>query len=460
MKVNQIIQEYRRDVTLQNLGDRLLTRLGQEKLSTIPDEFDGANMLIHYAQDPESLGNGKRFSVVGQFPTVTPANVQEVLQQNRQAILDKILEYFEARDPTKTKTYVPWMLRSWINEPKGRMEDMNRGDLLSLYQAAKNRNVIRPEHKDINKFKTYGEFENTIRSSYSEEDLLSDAERKQREQAAKGAAKEVYEDPTVRVIQPEDEAAACYYGQGTQWCTAATRGNNMFNRYNQNGPMYILIPKNPEYEGEKYQIHLASAQFMDEQDSPVYMETLMGRFPGFFKELKTLDPENADDIVAFADTKTLKRLADQIMEMAEEKMWDTIYDWESQDDYWDQYRAEEAKKRGYVDDNGDIDWDRVHEDDDLNDYTEYNDDAAYFVRDVDRVRKMSGDDWQQWIIDVQNEHDQEGLAKVSDFEYAVAHALDEESDGSAMYNLANWIRTKLKISKDGGEWQVKRMPAD
>jgi len=94
MKVNQIIQEYRRDVTQQNMGDKLLTRLGQEKLSTIPDEFDGANMLIHYAQDPESLGNGKRFSVVGQFPTVTPENVQEVLQQLRQPILDKILEYF------------------------------------------------------------------------------------------------------------------------------------------------------------------------------------------------------------------------------------------------------------------------------------------------------------------------------------------------------------------------------
>jgi hypothetical protein len=141
-------------------------------------------------------------------------------------------------------------------------------------------------------------------------------------------------------------------------------------------------------------------------------------------------------------------------------MWDTVYDWESQDEYWNQYRAEEAKKRGYVDDNGDIDWDRVHEDDDLNDYTEYNDDAAYFVRDVNRVREMSGDDWQQYIIDVQNEHDQEGLAKISDFENAVAYALDQESESSAMYNLSKWIRTKLMVRKDGGEWMVKRMPAD
>ena len=460
MKINQIIQEYRRDVTLQNMGDRLLTRLGQEKPSTIPAELDGANMLIYYAQDPESLGNGKRFSVLDQFPTVTPANVQEVLQQLRQPILDKILEYFEARDPTKTKTYVPWLLRSWVNEPKGRMEDMNRGDLLGLYQSAKNRNIIRPEHRDINKFKTYGEFENTIRSSYSEEDLMSDAERKQREQAAKGQAEQVYEDPTVRVIHPQDEAAACYYGQGTQWCTAATRGNNMFDRYNRNGPMFIFIPKNPQYEGEKYQVHLSSGQLMNEQDSEVTPDELRERFPNFSEIIKKLDPENADSIVEFADPKLLKRLADEILDYANEKMWDIIYDWESEDDYWRDYQAKEAKKKGYVDSEGNVDWDQVHEDDDLNDYLAWNYDANDFVGDVRSFNDWSGNQWKTFVIDVQNDYDQSGFAKMDDFEYAVAEALDEKSSMNSMKSITDYIKTRTRVFKDNGEWKVELMKSD
>lgn len=460
MKINQIIQEYRRDVTLQNLGDKLLDRLAVEKPSSIPDVLDGASMLINYAKDPSMLGRGKSFTVLGQFPTVTPENVNQVLQQYRQPILDKILEYFEARDPTKTKTYVPWLLRSWVNEPKGRMEDVNRNDLLSIYQSAKNRNIIRPEHRDINKFKTYGQFENTIRSSYSEEDLMSDAERKQREQAAKGQAEQVYEDPTVRVIHPQDEAAACYYGQGTQWCTAATRGNNMFDRYNRNGPMFIFIPKNPQYEGEKYQVHMASEQLMNEQDSEVTPDELRERFPNFSEIIKKLDPENADNIVEFADPKILKRLADEILDYANEKMWEIIYDWETEDDYWRDYQAKEAKKKGYVDSEGNVDWDRVHEDDDLNDYLAWNYDANDFVGEVRSFSEWSGNQWKDFIINVQNDYDQSGFAKMDDFEYAVAEALDEESSMNSMKSITDYIKTRTRVFKNNGEWKVELMKSD
>ena len=66
------------------------------------------------------------------------------------------------------------------------------------------------------------------------------------------------------IIVPHTEEASCYYGKGTQWCTAANNGNNMFEYYNDNGNLYININK---LTHEKYQFHFETDSFMDETDS-------------------------------------------------------------------------------------------------------------------------------------------------------------------------------------------------
>jgi hypothetical protein len=88
----------------------------------------------------------------------------------------------------------------------------------------------------------------------------------------------VYQDAQLRIIRPDNEAAACYYGQGTKWCTAA-KNHNMFDTYNKQGSMYIVMPRQPAHGGEKYQFHFPSAQFMNEQDRPVNVAQLLARFP-------------------------------------------------------------------------------------------------------------------------------------------------------------------------------------
>ena len=39
------------------------------------------------------------------------------------------------------------------------------------------------------------------------------------------------------------KTAACYLGQGTQWCTAATRSTNYFDEYDAKGPLLIFHMK-------------------------------------------------------------------------------------------------------------------------------------------------------------------------------------------------------------------------
>lgn len=129
----------------------------------------------------------------------------------------------------------------------------------------------------------------------------------------RGVYNEVYKDDSVRVIVPRDERAACFWGRGTRWCTAATRGSNYFNNYNQQGPLYILLPTKRIRPGEKYQIHIPSGQFMNEDDTPVDITNLAQNvFPQFFAWLVEHDPA-ARGLVAFTNDETLTTI------------WKTIY---------------------------------------------------------------------------------------------------------------------------------------
>ena len=95
--------------------------------------------------------------------------------------------------------------------------DMNQDNLLWIHYKGKQK--LRPEHRDINNFKSYAAFETTMLDPtlYDLEELVKDPEK-----VDKGQSKEVYQDTDVRIIVPYDQIAACYYGQATKWCTAYT----------------------------------------------------------------------------------------------------------------------------------------------------------------------------------------------------------------------------------------------
>ena len=90
-----------------------------------------------------------------------------------------------------------------------------------------------------------------------------------------------YEDNEIKIYNPQTEKESCYYGKGTKWCTAGNRGN-YFNQYNNNGPLYIIIPKHAKYAGEKYQYHqydLSEKECMNELDNPIEIDTLLKMYP-------------------------------------------------------------------------------------------------------------------------------------------------------------------------------------
>lgn len=167
--------------------------------------------------------------------------------------------------------------------------------LLNLYQkgALKNEDLYKAKEylstfvkfnakinqKDINKYSTLPELYKTIEpfiSNPEQSTSKSDEVRKIKEGSQK-----VYEDAKWLVIVPHTQEASCYYGKGTQWCTAADVSDNMFDYYNEKGNLYINILKGTN---TKYQFHFETNSFMDEHDD--YIPHPVTQSIGLTKELQ------------------------------------------------------------------------------------------------------------------------------------------------------------------------------
>ena len=228
MRYREFLFEYNRDITKKNFGDKLVMALKRE-----------------FPRDD----NWKIISDEGV----------------KRALIDSYIESFENADPTPNKEYVQWMVRKFV-DPKNmvKYEDY-MGQLpayLKKFHKLKQRRMLEYPRSDINKYEDVPNFMNVI-------DEYPDPERQESGKELKGNATEFYEDNDLRIIVPQDQNAACYYGRGTRWCTAATVGQNFFNSYSARGPLYIIIPKRPEHNGEKYQFSFAADQFMDESDDTI-----------------------------------------------------------------------------------------------------------------------------------------------------------------------------------------------
>jgi hypothetical protein len=231
MKITQIILEYNRQTTATNYGAKLIAAANKDR----------------------------RYREIQQLQQ---ADVDE-------RYLDDILNRLESADPTKNKEYTQ-ALANLYSKGGLNMEDVTStlSDYLVKFHKLKNKKMIPSPRNDFMGYTNIGDF-------YSVVDEYPDVQAGQQD---RGDAKEVYKDADLRIIKPADQTAACYYGQGTRWCTAA-QNNNMFNTYAKKGELYIIIPTKPAHAGEKYQFHFETKQFMDEKDHRANLSELRQRYP-------------------------------------------------------------------------------------------------------------------------------------------------------------------------------------
>ena len=273
--------EYKRDITATNLGTQLINAIAE----TLGSPFGGTAAKLK--------------EIIPGIEISSRPDDDEVMWivNELNTYVSNLLKYFEDADPTPNKQYTEWIVRRYIDGGIRYLEDVDStvAENLAIYHELKTRRMIPPELMDINKFKGKAmmHFFRKVYNIYRE---LPDQVEK-----AKGNAKEFYDDADIRIVVPADKTAACYYGQGTQWCTASTKATNYFDHYNSQGPLYIIIPKKPEHEGEKYQLHFGTDFYANENDSGVPLKKLINRWPQLhkvFHEEYTNAWNDSDDMTA------------------------------------------------------------------------------------------------------------------------------------------------------------------
>jgi Leucine-rich repeat (LRR) protein len=220
----------------------------------------------------------KQFINLDELPEITLTTTIDDLKLNPTLNL-----IFEKINELSRKDIIDEVCAIYLN---GKLGNPNSLENIGRYKDANEILVkLRKSKKDIQaSFKSLEELENYVNSEPIQ-NIIKEIDTKKEKKTAiteeQKRIKELGEDDVeiilsngdVTVYHPTTEAGAIFYGRGTRWCTAA-KNNNMFNQYNEEGPMYIIQNNkvNQHINNKKFQIHLESNQLMNPKDESVKVE--------------------------------------------------------------------------------------------------------------------------------------------------------------------------------------------
>jgi Domain of unknown function (DUF4116) len=240
---------------------------------------------------------------------VKTATSLEVAEREAQLSHRDIVLHFAQSDPTDGKSRTQWLIQTYIADTHFKLEDLGRAHAaLTAFERFKHR--LPREQRELSRLKSLQALEALVdpfvkaeAKARLERDLSSATGREKRRleewkardesivipsdfsdfelksRSSRGEGKGL---PTIAV--PMTEFAACWWGRGTRWCTAAAK-NNAFTQYHKDAPLIIIVCPMTcgQRDGEKFQMHVQSDtfQFMDNTDTQVNEETIRERWIEF-----------------------------------------------------------------------------------------------------------------------------------------------------------------------------------
>jgi hypothetical protein len=269
-----LLVEDRFDYFWERNRDRFINRISQDHNAFTDDAYLHTTAIDW--QKLKLLRYSKRLTTRARIATVR-TEFQDHLKQGVRARLQQV-------DPTGK--YWMWILTKYLSGGIRRWEDVEFRvhDALETFNTLKTRGDLRRfnHSSDVNDYDTLADLDRLHNMMYAQ--MTNQArDRDTKDDADNLLAKdeiEKMEDDEWTVIMPKTKLAAAYWGSHS-WCTSWPQ-SNYFERYTSQGPLYILVPKNRAYDKEKYQIHVASNQLMDETDTPVSRTELL------FPQMKTV----------------------------------------------------------------------------------------------------------------------------------------------------------------------------
>jgi hypothetical protein len=197
---------------------------------------------------------------------------------------------------------------------------------------------------------------------------------------------------------------------------------------------------------------------MDEGDSPIDLADLvLTRFPSLEEFFKKQEPSMASFIM-FADDKTLEGLWHLVGEYANDFTNEIYSEWEANDDGFHRWQMEYAEEKGYMTADGDVDWDKVHDDEHFG-YDQYNDDAQRMLGDVYEISQWKYFEIREFAQRMDETGDTEGTPTLTDLDEMFAAAVESEVSNYAdliaeHIHAKIWVRTNFngaeQYKRDGG----------
>ena len=204
---------------------------------------------------------------------------------------DELLARFRAADPSRNAVCLPWLLRTYAAGGY-RLEDLSKAhDTLAAFARLRgllpNMATIDGETRNPRKLGShltlaslwsviapFVEAERLAQQDCSGEHADTDKER------ALSHSRVIHRSARMVIAVPMTEEASCWWGQGTQWCTAA-RKNNAFEQYYKKAPLIVVcLRKVGDLPARKLQlyVHAGDMQFMDQNDAEVSPELVSERW--------------------------------------------------------------------------------------------------------------------------------------------------------------------------------------
>jgi hypothetical protein len=213
-------------------------------------------------------------------------SIDDVYNKYYQSLDRDVFNAATAADPTsynqgkvvKVGNFVKWILKLYSNNAWKPGDSYETKDLLTKFIKYKSKLPI--EKRDINRF-------NSVSELYSVIQTLEGQGVKSQKDVKKEGVEVVYEDSEWKIVIPHTKEASCIYGANTRWCTAG-REDNMFNYYNDKGPLYININK---VTGDKYQFHFETNSYMDAEDEKISPRKI-GLSEGVIEYYKSIGKES------------------------------------------------------------------------------------------------------------------------------------------------------------------------
>jgi hypothetical protein len=214
-------------------------------------------------------------------------------------------------DPTPNKEYVQWILTMYTRVLKDReprtsfdsAENIMGGfaylffenlykvsDALKIFHKIKNTKLLNADQRDIYTYKSIDHFVEVVFSinidapTEINHDILN---VKEWEQLNARTASVVHQDDDWIIVHTATKEANVVFGEHTMWCTAGNRYGSMFDSYNKQGKLFVLvknklgvsshIKSNPE---NRLQFHFESDQFMNALDRSIDVVKFFREYAG------------------------------------------------------------------------------------------------------------------------------------------------------------------------------------